>query len=230
MAFDHFDRSPLATMPLNPSRMIRAPRSPQRRSLERHDIAANRYHDHRLGAEMVNIVVGGCVVSDDPNVIITTTLGSCVAACIYDETEGIGGMNHFLLPDAGLDTLSLSSRYGSAAMEQLINRLLAVTGRRDRLRAKIFGGANVNLYTLRSSHIGERNVEFVMDYLATEGIPTMSWDVGGVSARAVRFFPATGRSQRRLIGSETLHDITRSENSFIERLRSTEIEGEVELF
>lgn len=214
-----------------PSRMTtRAFNAPLRRNLERHDIAANRYHDHRLGAEMVSIVVGGCVVSDDPNVIITTTLGSCVAACVYDPDEGIGGMNHFLLPDAGLDTASLASRYGSAAMEQLINRLLAVTGRRDRLRAKVFGGANVNLNTLRSSQIGARNVDFVMEYLATEGIPTVSWDVGGVSPRMVRFFPATGRSQRRLIGDDTLRDITRSETSFIERLRNTEIEGEVELF
>nr|WP_255635980.1 chemotaxis protein [Azospirillum sp. 412522] len=201
-----------------------------RRRLERQDVAANRYHDRRLGAEVVNIVVGGCVVTDDPNVVITTTLGSCVAACLYDPVAEIGGMNHFLLPDAGTDTLSLSSRYGATAMEHLINRLLAVTGRRDRLRAKLFGGANVNLNTLRTANIGQRNVEFVMDYLATEGIPTVSWDVGGVSPRAVRFFPTSGRSQRRLIGDETLHDIARNESSYMEHLGRTRIEGDVELF
>ncbi|MBP2232018.1 chemotaxis protein CheD [Azospirillum agricola] len=217
-------------MPPDPSRTSHPARSFLRRSLERQDIAANRYHDHRLGAEIVNIVVGGCVVSDDPKVIVTTTLGSCVAACLYDPVAGIGGMNHFLLPDAGLDTLSLASRYGSAAMEQLINRLLSATARRERLRAKIFGGANVNLMTLPGSNIGERNVEFVMEYLATEGIPTLSWDVGGSTPRAVRFFPTTGRSQRRLIGGETLRDVARSESSFIEHLRRSEIEGEVELF
>ncbi|PWC61296.1 chemotaxis protein CheD [Azospirillum oryzae] len=205
-------------------------RSVLRRRLERQDVAANRYHDRRLGAEVVNIVVGGCVVTDDPNVVITTTLGSCVAACLYDPVAEIGGMNHFLLPDAGSDTLSLSSRYGATAMEQLINRLLKVTGRRDRLRAKLFGGANVNLTTLRSANIGQRNVEFVMEYLATEGIPTVSWDVGGASPRAVRFFPTTGRSQRRLIGDETLHDIARNESSYIEHLRKSRIEGDVELF
>ncbi len=201
-----------------------------RRRLEQQDIAANRYHDRRLGAEVVNIVVGGCVVSDDPNVIISTTLGSCVAACVFDPVAAIGGMNHFLLPDSGTDRLSISSRYGSAAMEQLINRMLAVTGRRDRLRAKVFGGANVNMGTLRRGGIGERNVEFVMDYLAAEGIPTMSWDVGGAAPRAVRFFPTTGRTQRRLIGDENARDIARSEASFMERLRTTEIEGDIELF
>ncbi|AWK88946.1 chemotaxis protein [Azospirillum thermophilum] len=201
-----------------------------RRRLERQDTAAHRYHDGRLGAEIVNIVVGGCVVSDDPNIIITTTLGSCVAACIFDPDAGIGGMNHFLLPDAGLDTLSLSSRYGSAAMEQLINRMLSVTGRRDRLRAKVFGGASVNLGTIRGAAIGQRNVEFVMEYLATEGIPTISWDVGGTLPRSVRFYPTTGRSQRRLIGEDRLRDIARSEETFMDRLRSSDIEGDVELF
>ncbi|WP_448208707.1 chemotaxis protein [Azospirillum sp. sgz302134] len=201
-----------------------------RKRLEMQDVAANRYHDQRLGAEVVNIVVGGCVVSDDPNVIIGTTLGSCVAACVYDPVAAIGGMNHFLLPDQGNDRLSMASRYGSAAMEQLINRMLAVTGRRDRLRAKIFGGAAVNAGTLHTTDIGRRNVEFVMEYLATEGIPTMSWDVGGTSARAVRFYPTTGRTQRRLIGEEKVRDIARSEASFMERLRTTEIDGEIELF
>ncbi|WP_245593488.1 chemotaxis protein [Azospirillum halopraeferens] len=190
-------------------------------------MAERRYHDRRLGAEIISIVVGGCVVTDDPNVIITTTLGSCVAACVYDPVAAMGGMNHFLLPDAGGGALSASARYGSAAMEQLINRLLAVTGRRDRLRAKVFGGASVNG---SRSDIGVRNVEFVMDYLATEGIPTVSWDVGGQVPRAVRFYPTTGRSQRRLIGEEAVRDIARSEASFMERLRHTAIEGEVELF
>ena len=212
-------------MPLSGSR------PPANRALRaRHETvqgAANRYHDQRLGAEVINIVVGGCVVSGDPNVIITTTLGSCVAACIFDPVAGIGGMNHFLLPDSGTDTLSVSSRYGSAAMEQLINRMLSVTHRRDRLRAKIFGGASVNAL---KSGIGQRNVEFVMDYLAAEGIPTMGWDVGGGTARAVRFYPASGRTQRRLIGDEQARDVVRSEASFMEHLRSSEIDGGVELF
>ena len=212
-----------------PTRQPRQPGRP-RDGLERPDVVANRYHDRQLGAEVITIVVGGCVVSDDPNVIITTTLGSCVAACIFDPVAAIGGMNHFLLPDQGTDRLSVASRYGSAAMEQLINRMLSVTGRRDRLRAKVFGGANVNTGATRNADIGQRNVEFVMDYLATEGIPTMSWDVGGTSPRALRFFPTTGRTQRRLIGEEKLRDIARSEASFMERLRTTKIEGDIELF
>lgn len=191
----------------------------------------NRYRDARLDREIVNIVVGGCVVTDDDDLVIATTLGSCVAACVYDPDARIGGMNHFLLPDAKHDKLSASSRYGSAAMEQLINLLLKETRRRDRLRAKVFGGANVNTgNALRGSTIGQRNVEFVMDYLATEGIPTVSWDVGGTAPRAIRFYPTTGRTQRRLIGDENVTEITRSEQKFMDTLKQSRIEGTVELF
>lgn len=191
--------------------------------------AANRYRDARLGCEIVNIVVGGCAVSDDDALVIATTLGSCIAACIYDPESRMGGMNHFLLPDSRDDKLSASTRYGSAAMEQLINRLLAHSCRRERLRAKVFGGANVG-GALRGSTIGRRNAEFVMDYLATEGIPTISWDIGGGAARAVRFFPATGRSQRRLIGGEQVNEIMREETGYLDTLKRSRIEGDIELF
>ena len=193
--------------------------------------AVNRYRDARLDREVVNIVVGGCAVTDDDDLVIATTLGSCIAACIFDPDAGIGGMNHFLLPDAKHDKLSASARYGSAAMEQLINRLLRQTRRRDRLRAKVFGGANVNVgNALRGSTIGQRNAEFVMDYLATEGIPTVSWDIGGNAARAVRFFPTTGRTQRRLIGGDQVSDILRQETGYLDTLKHSRIEGDIELF
>lgn len=188
---------------------------------------ADGYHDRRLGLQVCSIVVGGCLVSDRADVVITTTLGSCVATCLFDPDAGIGGMNHFLLAGSADDKLSASARYGSAAMEQLINRVLARTGRRDRLRAKVFGGGHV---IGTSAAIGDDNVEFVMEYLATEGIPTVSWDVGGSQARAIRFYPTTGRSQRRLIGDARVREIIRSETTFADQLRHTAIGGDVELF
>jgi chemotaxis protein CheD len=185
------------------------------------------YHDARLGHRVLSLVVGECIVSDQADVVITTTLGSCVATCLYDLDAGVGGMNHFLLADVADDRLSASARYGGAAMEQLINRMLGRTGRRDRLRAKIFGGGAVNGF---NSSIGQNNIEFVMSYLAYEGIPTMSWDVGGNQARAIRFFPTTGRSQRRLVGDGRVNEVMKSEARFAEKLRTSRIEGEIELF
>ena len=195
--------------------------------LQERDEAARSYVDTRIGARVISVVVGDCVVSAEPDVVITTTLGSCVAACLFDPEAGIGGMNHFLLADAADDRLSASARYGGAAMEQLINRMLGRTGRRDRLRAKVFGGGAINGF---NSSVGNNNVEFVMSYLAYEGIPTISWDVGGTQARSIRFFPVDGRSQRRLLGSAGTNDVMQSEASFAEKLRTTRIEGSIELF
>ena len=204
----------------------RTPR-PIGRRIEEREQEARSYLDTRIGARVISVVVGDCVVSAEPDVVITTTLGSCVATCLFDPEAGIGGMNHFLLADSADDRLSASARYGGAAMEQLINRMLGRTGRRDRLRAKIFGGGAINGF---NSSVGNNNVEFVMSYLAYEGIPTISWDVGGTQARGVRFFPVGGRTQRRLLGSAGTNDVMQSEASFAAKLRSTKIEGEIELF
>ncbi|MEI6987446.1 MAG: chemotaxis protein [Rhodospirillaceae bacterium] len=185
------------------------------------------YHNPGIGLRVLSVVVGDCVVCDQSDIVITTTLGSCVATCLFDEQAGLGGMNHFLLADSADDRLSASARYGGAAMEQLINRMLGRTGRRDRLRAKIFGGGAINGM---NNSIGNNNIEFVMSYLAYEGIPTVSWDVGGNQARSIRFFPVGGRSQRRLLGVAGTSDVLRSEASFVAKLRTTQIEGTIELF
>lgn len=200
---------------------------PVGRRIEEREQQARSYLDTRIGARVISVVVGDCVVSAEPDVVITTTLGSCVATCLFDPEAGIGGMNHFLLADSADDRLSASARYGGAAMEQLINRMLGRTGRRDRLRAKVFGGGAINGF---NSSVGNNNVEFVMSYLAYEGIPTISWDVGGTQARGVRFFPVGGRTQRRLLGSAGTSDVMQSEANFAAKLRSTQIEGEIELF
>ena len=200
---------------------------PAGRRIEEREQQARSYLDTRIGARVISVVVGDCVVSAEPDVVITTTLGSCVATCLFDPEAGIGGMNHFLLADSADDRLSASARYGGAAMEQLINRMLGRTGRRDRLRAKIFGGGAINGF---NSSVGNNNVEFVMSYLAYEGIPTISWDVGGTQARGVRFFPVGGRTQRRLLGTSGTDDVMQSEASFAAKLRNTQIEGEIELF
>ena len=208
----------------NPQR--RTPRPIEQRIQEREQ-QARSYLDTRIGARVISVVVGDCVVSAEPDVVITTTLGSCVATCLFDPEAGIGGMNHFLLADSADDRLSASARYGGAAMEQLINRMLGRTGRRDRLRAKVFGGGAINGF---NSSVGNNNVEFVMSYLAYEGIPTISWDVGGTQARGVRFFPVGGRTQRRLLGTSGTDDVMQSEANFAAKLRNTQIEGEIELF
>lgn len=156
------------------------------------------HHDEEARATKVHVTQGESHVSTDPNVVMTTVLGSCIAACIRDPQAGVGGMNHFLLPDAG-DNRGAGGdavRYGAYAMELLINGLLKQGARRERLEAKIFGGGK--LFDSLSD-VGASNSAFAERFLRDEGIPIVSSSVGGVSARRVEFWPVTGRVRQRLV-------------------------------
>lgn len=143
--------------------------------------------------QTIHVIQGDHCISDHPDLVMTTVLGSCVAACLHDPVRKIGGMNHFLLPD-GPDTRDI--RYASAAMEQLVNSLLKMGGRRDRLIAKLFGGARM-LKGLPD--IGHRNGEAALAFLRGEGIAVSAQSLGGTNARRVRFWPETGRAQQLLL-------------------------------
>lgn len=136
-------------------------------------------------------------VSADPDVVITTVLGSCISACIRDPEAGLGGMNHFLLPDGDdCGDTEAARRYGVNAMERLINSLLGAGARRDRLEAKLFGGAS--LFD-RLRNIGSENAAFANRFLQAEGIAVVGGHTGGHLARRVRFWPTTGQAQQRLL-------------------------------
>lgn len=151
----------------------------------------------------VHVIQGEYKVVNDPNVVLTTVLGSCVAACLRDPVSGIGGMNHFLLPGSA-DAVAQggdATRYGVHLMELLINGLLKQGARRDRLEAKIFGGAK----TIASfSNVGQQNAEFANRFLSDEGIPILGSSTGGDAGRKLEFWPVSGRArQYALTGAET---------------------------
>ena len=105
----------------------------------------------------VNIVQGEHHVTGDAGVTLTTVLGSCVAACLFDPIRGVGGMNHFLLAESGAGGES-AMRYGAYAMEVLINDLMKLGASRERLRAKVFGGAKM---MSALNDIGAGNAAFI---------------------------------------------------------------------
>lgn len=141
------------------------------------------------------ITQGQFAVSNDPNEVITTLLGSCVSCCLWDETNGAGGMNHMLLaakPGQGGIEYDL---FGAAEMENLINAIIKIGGNRRNLKAKVFGGASM----IRSgAAVGRMNSEFAFSFLEREGIPCINSDVGGNAARNLRFWPTTGRVAQRI--------------------------------
>jgi chemotaxis protein CheD len=127
------------------------------------------------------------------NMVIVTVLGSCVSACMRDPETQVGGMNHFMLPQHGTEPdgpLSESARYGAYAMEVLVNHILALGAKRDRIEAKLFGAGRI---IAGMSDIGERNAHFALDYLAREKIRVVAQDLGHDEASKVYFFPHTGR-------------------------------------
>jgi chemotaxis protein CheD len=145
----------------------------------------------------VQIMQGENYVTGDPREVLTTILGSCIAACIRDRDLAVGGTNHFLLPDGGGAGDADAQRYGVNAMELLINALLKRGASRKSLEAKLFGGANV---LAGLSDVGSRNAAFARRFLADEGIPLIGGDVGGTSPRRIQYWPASGRARQLALG------------------------------
>lgn len=155
--------------------------------------------DHKVtgGAkETILITQGEYAVSEGEETIINTLLGSCIACCLWDPTAKVGGMNHLLLAGERVGTSAGYDMAGVAEMECLINSIIKLGGRRENLQSKVFGGAQM---LDAHSKIGENNAQFAFDYLKQENIPCQNSSVGGRVARALRFWPATGRVTLRMV-------------------------------
>lgn len=144
----------------------------------------------------LNVIQGEYLVSNDPDVFLTTVLGSCVAVCLRDPDRGVGGMNHFLLPEGQADSTDDARRYGVHAMELLINALLHQGAQRSRLEAKLFGGARM---FNGLSDVGAANAAFAERFLRDEGINVASASLGGVGARRLKYWPVSGRAQQKIV-------------------------------
>jgi chemotaxis protein CheD len=194
-------------------------------------LAKNLYFDGQFGIDAAKLLPGEYYVTTQAMVLVTV-LGSCVAACIRDSQLGIGGMNHFMLPESVHEPdspLSSSARYGTYAMEVLINELIKLGARRNKLQAKVFGGGNV-LRGFTATNVGERNAAFVLEYLKTENIPVLAQDLIDIYPRKVYFFPEDGRVMVRKLKSLHNTTIMKREGDYSRRLRSDGVAGDVELF
>jgi chemotaxis protein CheD len=192
-----------------------------------------RFWDPTHACMTVKVLPGEFYVSTQEE-MISTVLGSCVSACVRDAERRIGGMNHFMLPEPmGVErndwsaAVGRAARYGSDAMEQLINAVLKAGGRREALTVKIFGGGRV---LAQMTDVGQRNIAFVKRYLETEGLPVVAADVGDIYPRQLQFFPASGRVRVRQLRSQRDAELAANEQRYLKRLANDPIKGEVELF
>lgn len=150
----------------------------------------------------INVIQGMTHVTADPNVVLTTVLGSCVAACLFDGLAGVGGMNHFLLsePRHGDALAGDAERYGAYAMELLINEMLKAGASRARMKAHLYGGANMHA---GMQEIGSANARFATEFLARDGIPLSLKNLGGTSARRVDFRAVKGQARCRVLSDKS---------------------------
>jgi len=162
------------------------------------------WHDTQFGSEAVKVLPGEYFV-DNQDILIMTTLGSCIAACLWDREAGVGGLNHFMLPDGGEagegGVAGESGRYGAYAMELLINQMMKRGASRKGLEAKVFGGGQV-IAGMDTMNVGARNTRFALEYLKSERIPVVSKDVLDIYPRKVCFLPRSGKAMvKRLAAS-----------------------------
>lgn len=195
-----------AAAPLQSSGRLQHLRNAPRRQGE----ASFFYFDAHFRFDAVKVLPGEYFVHDE-EILITTTLGSCIAACLWDRQRRIGGMNHFMLPEGSADG-SGAGRYGAYAMELLINEMIRRGASRTTMEAKVFGGGAV-ISGMHTINVGERNTQFVLDYLRTERIPVVSKDVLDVCPRKVCFLPETGKAMVKRLASTHVEALVAQERA-----------------
>jgi len=193
-----------------------------------------RYWDKTHNIVAAKILPGEYYVTAS-NELVTTVLGSCISACIRDKEHGVGGMNHFMLPETTANKLNKgveavvgnATRYGNYAMEHLINTILANGGKRKNLEVKLFGGGKI-IPTM--GDVGARNVEFVLEYIDTEALKLLSKDLGDIYPRKVIYFPSTGKVMMKKIKDLHNETIVVRERQYSSTIKDTAVESEIELF
>lgn len=191
-----------------------------------------RYWDEVHGMYAAKLLPGEFYVTAERETIVTV-LGSCVSACVRDPVFGIGGMNHFMLPasqGAGsweANGVGASTRYGSHAMEQLINEILKHGGSRRNLELKLTGGGRI---LAQLTDIGRKNIAFVEEYARTEGLKVLSRDLGDICPRKVYYTPATGKMLVKKLRSLHNNTVVERETRYLHAIEAAPVQGEVELF
>lgn len=192
-----------------------------------------RYYDAQHGRVMVKILPGEFYLSQSPDEMVVTILGSCISVCIRDPEAGIGGMNHFMLPgitgqSTGAPKQSITGNsYGVFAMESLITGILKHGGSRERLEIKVTGGGRIGS---GSSKVGASNIQFIRQFLDLEGLRAIAVDVGGSQPRKVQYDPLTGGLRVKKLEALQRTDLLAQETRYQESITSVPIAGAVELF
>jgi len=189
-----------------------------------------KYYDNSLKSEVVKISPGDYYITDQDE-IITTVLGSCISACIRDVRLGIGGMNHFMVPVKCPHTAhpeqDMDTRYGTYAMEHLINDIYKYGGMRKNLEIKLFGAGNI---LVGSGNVATMNIEFIRNFMRTEGYMIASESLGGDRPRKINYSPITGKVMMKKLSDTSISKVQRQEQKLQNQVEDTVVAGEIDLF
>jgi chemotaxis protein CheD len=189
-----------------------------------------RMQDTRFPYEIAVILPGEYFVSSEP-MVVYTVLGSCISVCLRDPLVNVGGMNHFMLSaptsGGGHDSWADSGRYGSFAMEMLINEILQRGGKKDRLEAKVFGGGKIYDGAM---DIGAVNAAWALDYLEREGVPLLKANVGDACPRKVYYFTDSGKVLLKKLDRLVAKVIAKEEGQYQQKLQHAPVQSDVTLF
>lgn len=190
----------------------------------------NKYYDNALKSQVVKISPGDYYITDQDE-IITTVLGSCISACIRDVRMGIGGMNHFMIPVKCPHTShpqqDMDTRYGTYAMEHLINDIFKYGGSRKNLEIKLFGAGNV---LVGSGNVGDMNIKFVREFIHTEGYKISSENLGGDNPRKINYSPISGKVMMKKLPVTSISQVQKIEEELQNKVENTVVAGEIDLF
>jgi chemotaxis protein CheD len=148
-----------------------------------------------IGNQQRVIINPGELFASNTPVTISTLLGSCVSACLFDPVNKVMGMNHFMLSQQRLVSDSQlarteAGRYGINSMELLINEMLKLGAKKQYIQAKAFGGSTLigngssdNIFL----NVGAVNSKFIHEFLTHEAIPLVAENLGGKEGRMIHF-------------------------------------------
>jgi len=187
-----------------------------------------KFFDNRIQRNVILINAGEYYISTD-NEVISTLLGSCISACLYDRITGFGGMNHFMLPERAknIDITHLNRsdinhsyelmRYGVTAMGVLISDMQKKGVKRENITAKIFGGGMIINMSKNNHGVGWSNIQFIRSYLEKERIPIEAENTGEHIGRKVLFDTADNSVTVKHIAIDS---VAETEKQYLERINT----------
>ena len=155
-------------------------------------------------AGKITIGIADMKLARGQGMLITYALGSCIGICLHDPLLKLGALIHIMLPVNMETNRTNTMKYADTGLRETLRQMEAMGARRNRITAKLAGGAKMFETGAALGNIGQRNIESVHLNLKKEGIRLLKEDVGGSVARTLLFDVNSGLGCVRCYGRPEL--------------------------